>query len=425
MLSTNSKYYVLLALAFVEYFLFAHGRDLCGIYFAPLLLAIVGGLIGGIASGVATQPAGKPIFVATRSIQDYWPVMLVLGGGLLMILKAATIFNARPIDHNDSDILAQVLQASQWLLRGEYPYQTVVLPTYAMNNTYLPMMWMPFTMSFIFDFDPRWLPLMVWIVVLSIFCYRLLVRDTGTKYIGIVSIGLVFMWIYAYMSVYTYDYRVSIELLPASYYLLLVLMLIEGSWLGIGLAMGACLLSRFSIVLFIPFLLWYVHHRWGWQTLWKSCLACMAVILVLFILPFVSKDPSLPSKIVANYNSGAANEWRTQSWQAPHEEPHQLSRGLGAALIVKKLYEYDIKEGVKHLRQAGLALSILAGVIMIYLYRRNYAWIDQDWFLLGSIKIYFTIFYTLILIPYPYLFVLPLMSTAMIVIYGARQPSVA
>ena len=226
---------------------------------------------------------------------------------------------------------------------------------------------------------------------------------------------------YEFIQFHSFDYTVSLEMLPAAYYILFILACLRGSWWAMGITLSFCLMSRFSIILLIPFLGYYVWKRYGFSVLSKSVLVLVSSITLLFVIPFMTKDPSLPLKIIGNYDSGAANEWQTHGWQEPGAEPHQLARGFGLAIFVKKFYEYDIKDGIHHLKQGSVALCLLTAFFLVYLYWRNQKHLNRDWLFLGGLKLYLSFFYAFVLIPYPYLFALPLTVTAILLVKAATD----
>jgi hypothetical protein len=409
--------YLLIAFAILEVFMLSYWKGHFGIYLSPIVffLASFGVSITGI-------------YLSTKLKNQVYESSINRTGLVISFLLVLTVvyigysvFSAQFLDDTQSDVIAQVVSPSRWLLHGEYPYQQVVLPTYSMHNTYLPMQWFPFVFSLGFGFDPRWIPLVAWAL-----SFLLFVKTVGLpfnfsrgwlsklRYIIVSAISVSIVGAFIFYN--PFDYSVTIELLPSAYYILLALSLLSGSWIFMGISMGVCLMSRFSILLFIPFLMWYVYKRFGLPTLMKSSGICVSFILLVFVLPFMTKDASLPQKILGNYDSGSLGEWSTHTWQEPGAEPYQLSRGIGAAIFVKKLYEYSAVDGIRHLKQAMIIGCLFVSFFMIYLFQRNQDWMNQDWILLGGMKLYLTVFYTLVLIPYPYLYFLPLSFTSILIV---------
>jgi hypothetical protein len=408
-ITTFLKTIIIFVLSLIEIYLFSLGKQTFGFYINPILMTIAGLVMAVILllPTKETTPNSLSSSVATR----IGIVVLWLIGIFYIGQRIQAEFKAHPIDHNESDVLAQVLTPSQAILDGKDAYQLVKLPSYEMFNTYLPMMWSPFVMAHLTGVDARWIPFGAWVAVCSWIIGFYLFRSQGFSWMN-VTMGII-VWLlttWCFVHFYSYDFRVTLELLPISYYVLLLFLMVRAKHIGVGIVFGFCLLSRFTIVLLIPFLVYYYWKMYGVKATSSVVLMTASVILGLFVIPFMSKDSQLPFKIMQNYTNGSAGEWRTHAWQNPGDEPHQLSRGLGLAIFAKKHYEWDVVHGVKRLRQVGLACSILVSVLLIgyMIYMGDHRSKDHDQ-LIGGFKLFLTVFYALVLIPYPYLFVLPLM----------------
>lgn len=421
-------FFLLALLAFYEMRMWGTHQNKYELYYSPLVFFLTSlgvSLAALIASGYLTEvQPGKGFF---PPMKKGLLALLYIPGLIWLVHLGWKAFAAHPIDYNDSDIFAQVLSPARWVLNGQYAYQEVELPTYTMHNTYLPMQWLPFLLPVHFRFDPRWVPILAWAFVMLIFFWQMLPAFQWKKWIGWAS-WILGGWLSVksmaeFIQFHPFDYTVSLEMLPAAYYVLFILSVLRGSWWAMGTTLSFCLMSRFSIVLLIPFLAYYVWQKFGKVVFWKAMAAAMVCVLLLFVLPFMTKDPALPLKILGNYDSGAAGEWQTHGWQEPGSEPHQLSRGFGLAIFVKKMYEYDIKDGIHHLKQGSVAICLLTAFFLVYLYWRNKPFLNRDWLFLGGLKLYMTFFYSFVLIPYPYLFVLPLTITAVILIRAAAEVS--
>ncbi|MBK8625697.1 MAG: glycosyltransferase family 39 protein [Saprospiraceae bacterium] len=405
-----------------EFALIGYARSFFGVYISPIVFTIVSFIIGAACFYFAREKRllQKPTNVAHK---DGLKVLyLVIPFGIFLIINGYMVFSKIPIDYNHSDVFAQVIEPSKWILKGEYPYQDVILPTYKMHNTYLPMQWLPFTLSSGLGFDPRWIPVTFWVIALLIFLKKFEFSLSKKHLIlGILITSIAFFSVIGYMNTNEQEYSSTLELLPSAYYILLIASLLRGSWFWIGVSLAFCFLSRFSIVFLSPFLAWYVYHQYGKIVITKSIIALVATVSLLFIVPFVSQDPTLPQKIVANYDNGAAGEWSIQKWQAENDLPYQLSRGLGIALFIRNFYEDNIPEGVKSLKRLGFAITMLLSLFFLsYFYLKQSSW-DMNWVLLGSIKVYFTVFYFLVLIPYTYLHIVPITITVLILLLRLRE----
>lgn len=404
----SAKYHVsLLILVLFEWFLIGPFLSLAGPYISPLILTCVSATVGMIVLCLSF------VKISDEKISDFqdryrlsWLALLWMP---VLLYVAWSVFSVHPIDHNYSDVFAQVLFPSEWLLNGEYPYQDVQLPTYTMHNTYLPMQWLPFTIPVYGGFDPRWIPVTFWTTALSVFIVvNRMSFSRRTILLYVLTLTVIVAGVSGYVMKNPKEYSATLELLPAAYYIMLIFFMWRGSWWGIGLFMGFCLLSRFSIVLFLPFLVFYIWMKNGKTFFLKSAAMTTGVILILFICPFMSQDINLPRKIVANYDNGAAGEWRVHSWQNEGDLPYQLSRGTGIAIYFRDRFQDNLLHGVRVLKKWGFGLSLLTGFILLYVFLRLRKKISNDnLYMMGALKIYMTIFYTFVLIPYTYLYIIP------------------
>jgi hypothetical protein len=159
-----------------------------GIFYSPLQLFLLSLSVSLLA---LKAPFRLDTYVSASSVTKWIPVIILLPALVWLFKEATSILEMRPINFNDSDIIAQVLAPSQSLLKGEWPYQDVVLPTYTMHNTYLPMQWLPFVIPVAFNFDPRWLPVFAWSIAILIFYGTLVRKISFSSFITIPAIVLV------------------------------------------------------------------------------------------------------------------------------------------------------------------------------------------------------------------------------------------
>ncbi len=390
-----------------------------GPYISPIIFALLSSIVGIFAFYASFNHNKLNHKEASGTLNKFTSTFIACTVFVILVYFAFSVFSKHPIDDNYSDVFAQVLSAASWLWNGAYPYQEVILPTYTMHNTYLPMQWLPFILPIAFDFDPRWLPILIWVFALLFFIYYYNFNyDWKTVLVFLLTLLAITLGVAGYIYKNPQEYSATLELLPASYYILLVLFMLKRSWLGTGIFMGFCLLSRFSIVLLIPFLIYYAWTHYGKYFLYKSIFTSISVVLFLFVVPFMTQDTQLPQKIIANYDNGAAGEWRVHDWQNEGDLPYQISRGTGWAIYFRDRHTDDLLKGVKSLKKWGFSLSLLCGFLLIWIHNKFKDRIEKKWYLLAAIKIYFTVFYTFVLIPYTYLYLIPLSISAVILLYS-------
>jgi hypothetical protein len=427
---------IICVLFILETLVLTNAINCCGIYASPIIFLCISLVMAVVAMGggvlwlpsdtdKAAIPTNEPTNLPHKT-RDWTAILFASNAFILLLWYGSRRFADVPIDPNMSDVFPQVLSAARWFMQGEYAYQIVTLPSYQMNNTYLPMQWLPFCLSEYVGKDPRWIPLLSWGISILALIYglqtRLQTAISGRRVLLGLGLLLPFWAVYAFIRHNTIDYGLTLELLPASYYIWLCVGLLSGSAWVIGLALGACLLSRFSILFFIPFLVYYVVQVYGKQKARLVAGIVTGFILCVFVLPFMTHDLQLPSKIVGNYNNGTLAEWKGQAWQEAGSEPHQLARGTGMAIYFKKWFEPDLMRGIEWLKRTEILLCLLATLVVYGLYRHyGQRLANGQWLLLGGLKLYFVFFYHFILIPYPYLFLMPMSISAVLVLKATTE----
>jgi len=396
------------------------------VFFASSLAIAMIAMLNGVLGITRNYPKSE---IGESKPKTDWTTLL-FGSSVMaaLVLFAKQQFHVYPLELDLSDIYPQVLNAAKLFLQGEYPYQPVTLSNYQMNNTYLPMQWLPFCVSEFFGKDPRWMPILSWSFGIIALLYTLSIRflqikpNVITILTTLFSVSLAGWMIYNFIYHNALEYFITLELLPSFYYIWLCIGLLSGSvWIS-GLSLGACLLSRFSILFFVPFIVFYLIKTVGLRKATIAFGITAIFILLVFVLPFLTKDPQLLSKIIGNYENGALSEWKVQQWQEAGSEPHQLSRGVGLAIYFKKMFEPDILKGILWLKRIEISLCILSMLFTSLIYHK-YAKTEHasNWILLGGMKLYFAFFYHFSLIPYPYLFLLPLTISVVLFLYSAKE----
>jgi hypothetical protein len=196
---------------------------------------------------------------------------------------------------------------------------------------------------------------------------------------------------------------VTVETLIVSYHLLLGLALIAGTQIWKGLALAGCLLSRYSVVLWVPLALAVFWMRDGYKSVMTISLIFLGVFSMTY-LPFLLDDPMSFKKGYDYHSQAAVNLWHPRDWQNPDDTPENLLQGLGFGIYFYENISGDISDKVAGYKLAHVLLSSLTVLALGLFYFTQRAKIDYRLFLLGSLKIYLVVFYNFIQIPFHYLY---------------------
>ena len=207
----------------------------------------------------------------------------------------------------------------------------------------------------------------------------------------------------------------TIELLPTSYYIFMVLTFFSTSLIFRAGGVLLPLLSRYSFIFWLPF---YFLLQFFRDEKWKSILTGVYVLIfvgLLYIIPFLLKQPDIFKKGYNYYTEAALGEWQLKNWQAENDKPFHLFKGIGFASYFYDYATGSLSEKLTKLKNTHLIGSILVAILMGLLYFRFKNKIPDRLYLLLSLKIYLTYFYAFIQVPYVYLQLVPLFISVLII----------
>jgi len=205
----------------------------------------------------------------------------------------------------------------------------------------------------------------------------------------------------------------TVEPLVAGYYLLLCLGTVRLNTLGIAGGLSLCLFSRYAVVLWVPLAVLVVWLEKGWRDVAKLAAVMLAVFAVVEF-PFLLQDPRLTLKSYASHSGSALAEWDGQSWQPQGALPYQLFRGIGFASWFYTFWEGALGDKLRAVRTVHLVLSLSVVAGMAWWFVRARARLSARVFLLASLKVYLSVFYHFIHIPYNYIFMVPMMASVVL-----------
>ena len=318
---------------------------------------------------------------------------LFIVGLVLLGMQHSDFLAGHTIEGAGSDIVPSIQNMVKRFLLGRSPYEYVN----GQHTGYFPFHWLPFIFAEKFNTEYRMVPYIVWAIAALWLC----VRSVKTQNI-VLQILIPFIILgsdYVMFCNNTTIIEATVELMIAGYYMMLMIGLNTKNAILQGIVFSLCLLSRYSLIIWMPlfaFTLFVSGHR---KQLYISAAVATALVLLIFIIPYASKDWSLLVGF-KGYDSAAVYEWE----HVYHGYPLHLWSGTGFAYyFYTRFTELDIYSRIKLLQKAHLICCCGVTVIMGVWYWFKKDRIDYRLFLLGSFKIYISIFLFLIQVPYVYL----------------------
>ncbi len=175
----------------------------------------------------------------------------------------------------------------------------------------------------------------------------------------------------------------SFELTIAAFYLVLASGLLGRNLWLVTLGLLLCLLSRYTLVFWLPLMAWMLWQEQAPKTNFTVWGAVALSVLLVYLVPFYFKDPSILTEGIHYHNNCAIGEW------TGYGEPPvswSMEKGIYFALYLKNLFGGEMAERVTQARvvQAAVMLSLLG--FGLWAYRR---WKSRlDGFALGLVMLY-------------------------------------
>ncbi len=336
--------------------------------------------------------------------------------GIILVIIAlyftAQTFITDPVSIKNSDVIPTIQELCQRFFDDKFVYEPIEKFGYHLPVTYLPMQWMPYLAAEYFKFDYRWIAIGIWGIAfifsaVKSFKYNNAINHLFTLLLSILP--------YYFIAVYT-QYpahsilKNTVELMVSGYYILLILSLSGSNPVFRGLMVAICLMSRYSLVLWLPLavvVLWLSEPR---RNLIISAGTALVFILVIYIIPFLSKDWGAFYSGYKYYDNAAIGEWKHIN--PSNGLPYQLYGGYGFAYVIYSSFpKMELLEKIKLLQSIHFWSSIGSTIFMTLIYLKIRNNIHYRIFLFASFKIYFAIFVFFIQVPYQYLMLVDLYIT--------------
>lgn len=373
---------------------------------ASSLIFFLGSLLAGAAAMILSfLPAP-----AARTPNKYRPGWISIAAWIfvvfLLVLPVIQLaWQKFPVDYSDpsqSDIIPQIHAMVSRFWHGVNPYLVIRDWGYDLSPTYLPLTWFPFSIPYALDLDYR-------IVAFVLFLLAVVVafKYWQPGWIGILAgSAYLLLWLRRVAIDDDIIYGVTVEWLIAGYYLIfLASWRSRSAWIQ-ALALLLCLLSRYALVFWLPILILYLWNLRGRMHVYKGIMITLGGLMLIYVLPFLARDPGSFSRGLAHHQRAAIDEWHGQPWQENLDQPYTLYKGVGLANRFYEMSDLPVEQRLQRLQRTQILLLIVWVIVSMGLFTwRVRKMIHPMYFLWGSLKIYLALFYHMLQLPYTYLFV--------------------
>jgi len=343
-----------------------------------------------------------------------WSYIIFAIALVFFIIWANKIMIKSPIDINVSDIIPYINDLYlKRLFNGEYVYK--LAPGLGYGNwtpNYLTFHWLPFAISYYFQFDHRWVVLSVFFITVYIYLFHFISAKSPREYWFKASLPFLFLLLLFYKQPGNFAH--TVELLIASYYFLLAMFLVKNNIVGKSIGLTLTILSRYIVIFYIPIAL-VIEFYLNKKQLGKQIVIVVILVSAFYIIPFMLKDSGIFFKGAESYDLAALGEWDGQNWQQPNDRPHQLFQGLGFASWAYSFLNGNLENKI-HIFKIIMLLSgfVIILLSIIYFMKNKNKYSLKNWHL-ASLKLIITVIISFSLIPYSYLFWSTLMVSIVMV----------
>lgn len=407
-----------------ELWLFTSGRGCLGYYASPLLFYGAAVLLAGATLALLrNQPFTEDL--APRVVRRLgWGGLAWLLGGLLVLRKQVPIVLSQPVDIHSSDIIPAVQVYIERIRSGEVVYRYITSLPYPLFPVYLPLQWLPYTLAAQLGIDYRWLSLGLLLLV-GFGAYQLVLvrRPLGSwRYLLLALLpGAVVWWMLRQDS---FLYAQVLEPTIICYYFLLAASVMSRSAVLRAGAIVLCLLSRFSVIFWVPLFLWVLWRAAGRRhALLVGGLVALG-ILGIYVVPFLSKDWTIFTHALAEYRISSLGEWSRVN--PATGLPLHLTNGLGGAPWVHRLLATQpVEVQLAWMQRLHLAASVgIVGLLAAFYWRYGHHY-DYRYFALVALKLYLATFFFFLQVPYAYITSLSVLLSVFVLMLALGRGSTA
>ncbi|WP_345234262.1 hypothetical protein [Hymenobacter saemangeumensis] len=371
-----------------------------GPYWSPVAVLGAGVLLCACALGFWLD---KPLVsLAAENTIRRIPVagLLLLLGDVRVLYIQAPIIARLPIDLRYSDVIT-ILQTYVARFRsGEVVYRYLTNLDYPLFPNHLPLQWLPYVPADTLGIDYRWWSMGL-LLLLGFGAYQLLLARQPFTWLefGLKAV-LPALLIVQLVSSNRDLYSLTCEPTIICYYCLLATSVLTRSAPLQGVALVLCLLSRYSVLFWVPFYLWVLWREMGRRHAIAVAGITAAGIIGIYVVPFLSKDWTIFTHALSEYRIATLGEWsRGDATQGPVH----LYSGVGMAAWFHTYAGGELADKIALLQRTHVVLSVGVVGLAAWLYYRLRHRLNYQIAALLALKLYLTVFYTFLQIPYLYL----------------------
>lgn len=313
------------------------------------------------------------------------------------------ILSGTPVDYRIADPLPIMEIMSQRFLKGEDVYAIIPEIWGGMIPIYLPAMWLPYVVSTVFHFDPRWIDI---VLILAATIVPMLLIRKGSKYswFSLLAIPAIIALYQQFMHIDRRLISMSDEGVVIGWYILLICAVWSRKPVLTGILIALSLLSRLSIIGWVPafglFLFFFEDRKKAIKIATVAGVTGLVLMFVTGALFNLSNFLDLPKR----YLKAVQGEEYQKLLGSINEGP-----GIAKMLTQQQLIT---------LHSVNQWTTFLIPLLLVGLYWRFRKYFDHAMFPIAMLKISLVFFFNLLIIPvHTMFFTSTFMSVAILLFY--------
>ncbi|MCB0836356.1 MAG: hypothetical protein KDD99_06780 [Bacteroidetes bacterium] len=341
---------------------------------------------------------------------------IFLLGSTLLIYFHEKVLTTYPIDIYKSDIIPTIQVCVNRFLAGEPVYTPIDEFHYDHFPNYMPLKWLPFVIAEWFGFEYRWIPLVIGLIGIGFYQVNLLKQNHHLVLAILLAVAPFLLLLYYYLNM-PWNMAYTVELMDLGFHLVMFVAILNGGFLFRGISIVIVLLSRYSIVLWLPVFFLGLFFKENKMKTVKTALVVFIGIAGLYIIPFLSTDWTSFSQGQQAYLLAAQGSWNVSQQDQEKGEivPHVMRDQIGIASYFYLFVEGEKLEKINALKKTHIAVSVFTVLLIGFIFWKWGSSLPPGYYFLYSLKIYLAIFYAFIQVPFFYLFITPLFLSLFIV----------
>jgi hypothetical protein len=342
---------------------------------------------------------------------DTWPRWLLWLGAVALTWvtyhNSHILFGKVAVDYRISDVIPIMDTMARRWLNGQNVYAIIPEIWGGMQPIYLPTMWLPYIASVWGGFDARWV-VMAGTVIAVVVPMLWLPRGHRQSWWSVLVIPAAAALFWQFLELDTRYVTMCDEGVVVAWYCLLGWALWRGEPILIGAMITASILSRLSIIGWLPAYMVWVFFYENRQKAIKIALSGGILGLILLVVTQALWSWKVFAALPGRYMEAVMGS-EFEKLQGAIQE------GLGIAKMLPQ-------SAFPTLDMANKAATFGVPILLVLLYARFRDRFDARWYPIGMLKIGLVCFFNLLIIPIHTMFyVSAFLSVAMLAFYTQQR----